>query len=154
MRYILIADAYEKMESTTKRLAMTDYLVELVKETPKDLICQVAYLTQGKIYPDFMGIEIGIAEKTAMASIARASGTTKEGVEKLWKQIGDLGETAEKLLSERATTQTALSPSEELTVEEAYETLDKISKTSRKGYSGVKGGSPNEADGQSHAEGV
>ena len=104
MRYSLIADAYEKMESTSKRLAMTDYLAQLVKETPKDLICQVAYLTQGKIYPDFMGVEIGIAEKTAMASIAKASGIKKEEVEKLWKQIGDLGETAEKLLSGRTTT--------------------------------------------------
>lgn len=41
---------------------MTDYLVKLLKVTPKELIDKVVYLTQGKIYPDFVGIEIGIAE--------------------------------------------------------------------------------------------
>ena len=36
MKYSLIADAYEKIEATTKRLEMTDHLVNLLKETPKD----------------------------------------------------------------------------------------------------------------------
>ena len=70
MRYSLIADAYEKIEATTKRLEMTDYLVELLKNTPKELIDKVVYLTQGKLYPDFMGIEIGVAEKLAIRAIA------------------------------------------------------------------------------------
>ena len=47
MRYLSVADVYEKIENTTKRLEMTDYLVELFKKTPKDLIDKVVYLTQG-----------------------------------------------------------------------------------------------------------
>ena len=61
MKYSLMADAYEKIESTTKRLEMTNYLVEFLKNVPKDVIDKVAYLTQGKLYPDFTGIEIGVA---------------------------------------------------------------------------------------------
>ena len=74
MDYSVIADAYEKIEATTKRLEMTDLLVNLLKKTPKEVIAKVVYLTQGKLYPDFMGIEIGVAEKLAIKALVRASG--------------------------------------------------------------------------------
>ena len=61
MDYAIIADSYEKIEATTKRLEMTDLLVDLLKKTPKDIISKVVYLTQGKLYPDFMGVEMGVA---------------------------------------------------------------------------------------------
>ena len=32
MKYSFMADAYERIEGTTKRLEMTDYLVEFLKE--------------------------------------------------------------------------------------------------------------------------
>jgi hypothetical protein len=35
MNYAVIAEAYEKIESTTKRLEMTDHLVTLLQQTPK-----------------------------------------------------------------------------------------------------------------------
>lgn len=74
MEYSLVTEAYERIESTTKRLEMTDYLVDFFKKTPKDVIDKVVYLTQGKLYPDFMGIELGVAEKLAIRAIAKASG--------------------------------------------------------------------------------
>ena len=63
MKYAVIADSYEKIEATTKRLEMIDLLVNLLKNTPKEVIGKVVYLTQGKIYPDFVNLEIGVAEK-------------------------------------------------------------------------------------------
>ena len=77
MDYAIIADAYEKIEATTKRLEMTDLLVELLKKTPINIIARVVYLTQGKLYPDFMGIEMGVAEKLAIKALARASGQSE-----------------------------------------------------------------------------
>jgi DNA ligase-1 len=56
LKYSVIAESYEEIEATTKRLEMTDYLVELLEETPSDIIGEVVYLTQGKLYPDFVGI--------------------------------------------------------------------------------------------------
>lgn len=134
MRYSLITDAYERIEATTKRLEMTDYLVELIKATPKDLVSEVAYLTQGKLYPDFTGVEIGMAEKMAITSIAKASSVKREEVNRLWKEMGDLGSTAEKLLSEKLSKQLSLgAPQEALTVREVYETFEEIAKTTGKG---------------------
>ncbi|MCJ7608621.1 DNA ligase, partial [Candidatus Bathyarchaeota archaeon] len=61
LRYSIVAETYEKIGATTKRLQMTKNLVELIMVTPRELIGKVAYLTQGKLYPDFMGIEMGVA---------------------------------------------------------------------------------------------
>lgn len=127
MRYSLVAETYERIEGTTKRLEMTDILVDLIRQTPSSLIDKLAYLTQGKLYPDFMGVEIGMAEKMAIASIAEAAGVDKGVVVKSWKTTGDLGTTAEELLGEKA------APSEPLSVERVYGTLERIASTAGEG---------------------
>jgi len=130
LRYSLVAEAYEKIENTTKRLEMTDYLVDFLKKTPKDIIDKVVYLTQGKLYPDFMGIEIGIAEKLAVKAVAKATGRKEKEVEDDLKKTGDLGETAQKLLEKRLQVTFFQKP---LTVEGVYQTLDKIAKAAGAG---------------------
>ena len=101
MDYDVIADAYEKIEATSKRLEMTDLLVDLLKKTPKDVIAKVVYLTQGKLYPDFMGVEMGIAEKLAIKALARASGQSETAIVSELQTSGDIGETSEKFLAKR-----------------------------------------------------
>jgi len=130
MKYAVMADAYEKIEATTKRLEMTDYLVEFLKKTPKDVIDKVAYLTQGKLYPDFVGIEIGVAEKLAIRAIARATGRSEKEMEEDVKKTGDLGVTAQKFLEKK--TQVTFFH-EQLTVERVYDTLDKMAKSTGPG---------------------
>ena len=126
----MVANAYEKIEKTTKRLEMTDYLVELFKNAPKNLIDKVVYLTQGKLYPDFMGIEIGMAEKLAIKAVARAAGRKLRDIESDLKETGDLGETAQKFLENKLQLTFFHKP---LTVERVYQTLDKIAKASGSG---------------------
>ncbi|TET20401.1 ATP-dependent DNA ligase [Candidatus Bathyarchaeota archaeon] len=125
MRYSLIADGYEKIEATAKRLEMTDLLAKLLKQTPKDLIDKVVYLTQGKLYPDFVGIEIGIAEKLAIRAVTKATGYSEKEIEENVKKTGDLGETTEKFL-EKKTQRTFFQ--EPLTVHIVYANLDKMAK--------------------------
>ncbi len=127
MKYAEIADAYEKIEATTKRLEMTDLLVNLLKNTPKDIIDKVVYLTQGKIYPDFVGIEIGIAEKLAIKALARVSGRKEGDIAEDLNKTGDIGETAQKLIVNKKQVTFFHQP---LTVQRVYNTLDKMAKTS------------------------
>jgi DNA ligase-1 len=125
LKYSLIADIYEKIEATTKRLEMTDYLVELIRNTSKEDIDKVIYLTQGKVYPDYMGIELGIAEKLAIKSIAIATGKAEKAVEEDYKKTGDLGETAANMLARKAQLTLFKEP---LTVGMVYDALVKISR--------------------------
>lgn len=136
MKYAVIADAYEKIESTTKRLEMTDLLVDLLRNTPKEIIGKVAYLTQGRIYPEFVSLEIGVAEKLAMKALVRASGRKETEIEEDLKKTGDIGETAQKFMAGKR--QVTLVPQQALTVERVYDTLDKMAKASGSGAVDVK----------------
>jgi DNA ligase-1 len=133
--YAVIADAYEKIEATTKRLEMTDLLVDLLKNTPKTVIAKVVYLTQGKIYPDFVGLEIGVAEKLAVKALARASGRRQSEIEEELRKSGDIGTAAEKILAKK---RQSTFFQKKLTAEKVYETLDKMAKTSGSGAIGSK----------------
>jgi len=131
----VIAEAYEKIEATTKRLEMTDLLVDLLKNTPKEVIDKVAYLTQGRIYPDFVGVEIGIAEKLAVRALAKASGMRETEVEEDIKTTGDVGETAEKFIASKRQVSFF---QQSLTVEKVYETFDKMARASGSGAVDLK----------------
>ena len=130
MRYLEIVDIYERIEATTKRLEMTDFLVELFKKTPKEIIDKVIYLTQGKLYPDFIGIELGIAEKLAVRAISMVSGASQEDVEKHLREKGDLGLVAEQLTKSK---RQATLFSKPLSAEGVYEILEKVAKASGEG---------------------
>jgi DNA ligase-1 len=135
LKYSVIADAYEKIEATSKRLEMTDLLVDLLRNTPKELIGKVAYLTQGRIHPDFVDIEIGVAEKSAIKALARASGRKETDIEDDIKRTGDIGETAQKFLGSKRQVTFFQEP---LTVQKVYETLDKMAGTSGSGAVDLK----------------
>jgi DNA ligase-1 len=133
--YAVISDAYEKIEATTRRLEMTDMLVHLLRNTPKNVIAKVVYLTQGKIYPDFVGLEIGVAEKLAIKALARASGRKQSEIEDELRKSGDIGITAQKILAKK---QQSTFFQKKLTAERVYETLDKMAKTAGSGALGSK----------------
>jgi DNA ligase 1 len=132
MNYAEIADAYEKIEATTKRLEMTDLLVSLLKATPKNLLDKVVYLTQGKLYPDFEGVEIGVAEKLAIRALALASGRKENEIEEDLKKTGDIGETAQSVLDKKRQS-TLFGAQKPLTAQKVYETFDKMANKSGSG---------------------
>lgn len=123
MRYSLIVDAYESIEATTKRLEMTDFLASLLKQTPINLVDKVVYLTQGKLYPDYEGVELGLAEKLTLKSLKISSGRSDKEIEEIYRATGDLGKTAEEIITKKA--QLSLLK-KNLTVEKVYDVFDRI----------------------------
>ena len=123
MEFSILAESFYKMEETRKRLELTQFLVELFKKTPNTVISKIVYLIQGKLRPDFEGIELGIAEKSAMKSISKSSGIAMKKIEDEYRKSGDLGHAASTIL-EQKTQMTFLV--EDITVERVYETLFKI----------------------------
>ena len=125
MRFSDIADTFEKMSMTTKRLELTQYLVELFQKTPEDIISKIVYLIQGKLRPDFEGVELGLAEKLAIHALSKSSGIAIKKINSVYAEDGDLGSTAAKIL-EKKTQTTFLA--QDITAERVYETLYKIAK--------------------------
>lgn len=125
MEFSVLATAFQKMESTTKRLELTDILVGLFANTPKDVISRISYLLQGKVRPDFEGIELGVAEKLAIRALSKSSGATAKAIQEQYQKSGDLGHVAELVMKQKKQTTFV---TELITVERVYETLYKIAK--------------------------
>lgn len=127
MKFSVLAEIFEKMEKTPKRLELTDYLVDLFKNTPSELISKVVYLIQGKLRPDFEGIEIGVAEKLVIRAVYRSTAIEVKKIEEAYRKDGDLGHAVSKLIEKK--TQTTLfdeTGGDDKTVEWVYDTLCKI----------------------------
>ena len=135
MEFSIISEMFEMMEKTTKRIELTNILVELLKKTPKKIIPNVVYLLQGIIRPNFEGVELGIAEKLAIRAISKSAGLPIKKIEDDYRKGGDLGLTASNIL--KIKTQTTFT-AEKITVERVYETLFKIAKLEGKGSQDLK----------------
>lgn len=130
-----IVSILEQMEQTTSRLELTNYLVTLFKNTPSDLIDKIIYLIQGKIRPDYEGIEMGIAEKMIIRIISQISNISNDEVFRKYREKGDLGSVAQAILKNKI--QTTLF-NEKVTIERIYLVFDRISKTTGKGSQETK----------------
>mgnify|MGYP001386989439 FL=1 len=135
MKFSIISDAFQQMEATSKRLELTDILVKLIQEIPEDVIAKAIYLIQGKLRPNFEGVELGIAEKLVMRAMSKSSGIPLKKIEDDYNKGGDLGQTAENILQQKIQTTFA---SEVITLEKVYDTLFKISKLEGKGSQEMK----------------
>jgi DNA ligase-1 len=133
--YSIIAEAYEKIEAESKRLGMTGLLVKLFKTTDPQLMDKVVYLTAGRLYPQFVGIELGLAEKLVIKALAFVTGLSEKNIEKMSMKEGDLGKVAELTIGTKR--QSTLF-STDLTLERVYKNLETIAKSTGSGAQNMK----------------
>lgn len=130
MDFRVLADHFDRLEATTKRLELTGQIVALLKDTPKALVDRVLYLAQGRLYPDFVGVELGVAEKLTVRALSRTLGAKEDDITSLQKKLGDIGLAAEEVLKKRRQRSFA---EKDLTVERVYATFEKIAKATGAG---------------------
>ena len=123
MRYLDLAQIYEKLESTSKRLEKTFYISKLLKKTEEGDIQHIVLLLQGKLFPDWDETKIGVSSRYVLKAISIATGINVNKIEDEWRRIGDLGLVAEKLVGKK--TQSTLF-SRDITVEKVFQNLRKL----------------------------
>ncbi|MEK6880209.1 MAG: DNA ligase, partial [Nanoarchaeota archaeon] len=129
MQYKKLAELYNSLNSTRKRLEKIEILshfLEHLHEDDKDIM----YLLMGEIYPEYDERKIGISDQLAIKSISRATGIDSKHIVSEWKKIGDLGEVAKKVTEKRK--QSTLH-SHVLTTEKVIENLRKLPELIGKG---------------------
>ena len=98
LEFIEVAKTFSVMERITSRTQLTMALVSLFKKTPPEVIDKLVYLIQGKLGPEWKDIpELGVGEKLLIKAIALAYKVPEDRVNRLYKEIGDLGSVAERL---------------------------------------------------------
>lgn len=135
MFFLELAQTFKEMETTSSRLALTQFLVALMKKTPINIIDKIVYLIQGKLGPDHSSKELGIAEKIVTRSLSLVTGISSNDIQLEYNKIGDLGDVAFGLKYDK--TQSTL-VQEPLTVEKVFDTLVKIANISGTGSLDLK----------------
>lgn len=130
MDFLVLAQAFEKIEATASRLEITSIFAQLLKAAPPEEADRLVYLSQGSIAPAFEGIDLGMGEKFVIEAISIAYGHSRQEIEKRFKKEGDLGTVAAGLaLAKR---QTFLASST-LTIGHVYNSFYKITSVSGSG---------------------
>ena len=101
MKYSLLADYYERLESTSLKLKKTAILAELFRKVSSEDLERVVLLVQGRVYPKYTQLELGIATQMMIKAINRATGYSEKEIEEIFKKKGDLGLTAEECLKKK-----------------------------------------------------
>src|SRR3989344_8600671 len=121
MRYSELAELYERLESTPKKLEKRDILAEFYRKCGGDLY-SVVLLSMGEVFPSGEQ-ELGIARGPMQRIIAKSCGVSSYELLKKFKDTGDLGMTAGHFIM--AGKQSSLGR-KELTVGKVFDNLRRL----------------------------
>ena len=142
MKFRELSECYSKLEGTQKKLEMVDILAETLSKASINEIAKISLLTLGKIYPDYVGIELMLAEKMAIKALAVATGKNERSVSQLVEEVGDLGKAAQTLLQKKSQATllsfTTQKEEEEYSVLDVWNKLDSIAQTTGEGSADKK----------------
>ncbi|NOZ81784.1 MAG: ATP-dependent DNA ligase [Candidatus Micrarchaeota archaeon] len=122
MLYRELAETYEKLEATTKKLEKTEIVKDILLKSGNELR-MVVYLLAGRVFPIWDKKETGVASNLMIKALSKSTGISEGTVTEIFRETGDLGKTAELLASKRKQ-KTLLTKT--LTVREVFETIRKI----------------------------
>ncbi|HDI13000.1 MAG TPA: DNA ligase, partial [Hadesarchaea archaeon] len=123
MLYRTLAEAFEKLERTSSYLEKNSIIAELLKRTPEEEIEHVVLLLLGRPWPAYVSKETGVGLQQLKKAIAKASGYSTSDVDKLMREVGDLGEVAARLIGKKR--QVTLF-TEKLTVGKVFERIRQL----------------------------
>ncbi len=124
MKFSELVNYFERLEATTKRLEMFEILAELFRKAQAHEIDKIIYLSQGQLAPSFQSLEMGMSDKLLIRALAGVSGCELKKVSEDSRRLGDLGKTAEELIT---------GVGRGLAVSEVYEQFLRIAQTSGEG---------------------
>ncbi|HVL87664.1 MAG TPA: ATP-dependent DNA ligase [Candidatus Thermoplasmatota archaeon] len=130
MRYGRLAEFYARLEATAKRLEITRVLAELLTEADPTEIDKVVHLLLGEVAAPHEGVELGLADRLVVRSVAFATGLPEAEIDQAYVKTGDLGLAAEQAAERNRASrggQQALF-TEELTVARVFASFEKIAR--------------------------
>ncbi|MGC9517580.1 MAG: ATP-dependent DNA ligase [Methanomicrobiales archaeon] len=139
IKFETFTDYLEKLENTTSQTEMIEILSEIFKESEKQEINKICYLILGQIGPEYEDIKLGMDEKMVQQVISLAANVDKESVENETKNLGDIGNTAQKIIKTRENKfKEFFNYKDVLSVNDVYNAFRKIATASGEGSYEIK----------------
>jgi DNA ligase-1 len=127
VKFLEVAQFFQKLEETTSRLEMSELLYELFSKADKEEIGKLVYLTMGELVPSFVGLEFGVSEKLALEALSKAVGIRSAQIQDVYKRLGDVGMVAMEVIKREGRGLSLLQVYDELmAIAKARGTLDKV----------------------------
>ncbi|AEC51123.1 ATP-dependent DNA ligase [Pyrococcus sp. NA2] len=130
MRYLELAQLYQKLEKTTMKLIKTRLVADFLKKVPEDHLDFIPYLILGDVFPEWDERELGVGEKLLIRAVSMATGVDPQEIENSVKDTGDLGESIALAVKKRKQRSFFSQP---LTIKRVYQTLVKVAETTGEG---------------------
>ncbi len=125
MKYIELAQLYQRLEGTTKKLEKRDMLAEFYAKCGE--LEKVVLMSTGVVSTTE---ELGLARGLVKKIIIKAYGVAEKDVTKKFKETGDLGKTAEFFAANKRQRTLLI---KELTVEKVFDNLNELPGITGKG---------------------
>lgn len=127
VKFLEVAQFFQKLEETTSRLEMSELLYELFSKADKEEIGKLVYLTMGELVPSFVGLEFGVSEKLVLEALSKAVGIRLAQIQQIYKKLGDVGMVAMEVIKREGRGLSLLQVYDELmAIARARGTLDKV----------------------------
>ncbi len=148
MKFNRLAQLFSELENTTKRLEMIDLLSDFFRKIKEEGefedLNSIIYLLQGQLVPNIKQFpKMGIAEKMIIEALSVHSGIENKKIKEVLVKQGDIGATAELILSRKKTQKSLFDYNETITISsielsELYSELKKIALTEGSGSHDIK----------------
>jgi len=135
MEFRLLAETLDQVQKSSKRLEKSLAIVRLLRSTPADLHEKIILMLQGRVFPEFDQVNMGISIKLTLKALSQATGTPAAHVLDLFHKHGDVGTVAE-IVTQTKTQRTLFS--QQLDLEEMFIALQKLAKLSGRQSTGEK----------------
>lgn len=133
--YLHIARTLAALDSTTKRLKISDALTNMFRTllalSPGDMV-QAVYLVCGKIAPEYEGLELNVGGSTISGALVEATGVSRSRLREMYKNYGDPGDLAQACKRNQST----LRQVPPLTVARVFQVLRQIAVDKGQGSAG------------------
>jgi len=122
MLFAKLAELYEQLDATTKKLEKRDILADFYKRCADADLYRAVVLSMGTVFPRGEE-ELGIASGMIKKVVERVSGASEKDVMEKFKATGDLGLAVEKLMERRKQKSLA---KKELTIDHVFDNLQRL----------------------------
>jgi len=122
MKFQSVVDCFERLETESKRLKITEILAELLKKATSTEAAIISYLALGQLHPTYIGTQFNFAEKSILKALATLLQTSQEHIKKQMDALGDLGSVVQ--------TGTWQGSSDILSVKDVHKSLDVLAELS------------------------
>jgi len=83
MKFKTLCRTYSKVEKISGKIEMVEILSETLCNANADEIGKIALLTLGKIYPNYVGIELMLAESMTIKALSITTGKSTSNIKQI-----------------------------------------------------------------------